>query len=635
MRNDSSFSSRFKVDLIILGILIVVGLAVLLHKFPLQFSSSDSAASAAMPQQMGVSEVLLVLPAEGQNALIFEDLDFSFAWYNTLAQEFGAFNIELSSNITDDRFHDAKIVVIPAKTAATFSDAQIQSALSAIDKGAIFIVEMPPPTWAPITAIKRKINTSAAIKRFTDAPNSPLGAEFREHLLNTPLDTKVLRIDALDSDTLQNSDLLLELDGAIAHYRRNIGKGAVYVLAFDLGNALTSLQQGKPTDDFHIEKLDELEFPTPADLVLNEKLKTATVPYADVLKKHVIYAALQSYPQPLLWPFPNTHQAAIILTHEENGIGQKALNFIPVQEPLGASSTFFASTTTLQANDLSQLRSAHFELGAQFIRPPAGELFSSKGLPFFEPISVAQNMKSQRQILINRSKIPITSCKIYKSTWSDDYFTSLKLLAGAGCQIDSSYGPSSSNEFGFLFGTAFPFLPIDRNGLPLPIYEFPTLFTDAYPVTDLASDAADQILAAATKFATPAVMNFTADAMLTHPHHTIPTRWLNLLKSTKSLPLWHTNLRQFMLYYSLRRQAQILSKLDQNTLYIDLHLPPFELPYTIAVAARFSGQALQSIQINDTINDKGFTYTQEGSLVLIAVPAGDSKVIVHWGAQNL
>ncbi|MGI5830784.1 MAG: hypothetical protein ACOX8U_11560 [Bradymonadia bacterium] len=616
------------------SVLVLIGVAVLLHHFPIQWHDDDETVNATMPPQMGVSPLLLVLPAEGQYAKIYEDLDFSFAWYNLLAQEVGVFNIELSSNINDDYFNGAKIIVIPAKSAASFSDEQIQWTLSAVDKGAVLILEMPTPAWAPVTAIKRKINTSAAIKRFTDAPNSPLSSEFREQLLNTPLDTKVLRIDALDSDTLGNNDLLLELDGAIAHYRRKIGNGTVYVLAFDLGNALTSLQQGKPTDDFHIEKLVEQDYPTPADLVLNEKLKNSTVPYADILKKHVIYSALQSYPLPLLWPFPEKNIAALILTHEENQVGHKALHIAELQEKLGEGSSFFVSSNSMKKDGLAALRKPNIDIGAQLIRPPAGELYSRKGPPFFRALSLAQNLKKQRELLSKNAQLQVTSCKVSQSAWEDDYFTSFQRLAWAGCQIDTSYAPTASKDFGLLFGTAFPFLPIDRSGLPLPVYEFPTLFTDAYPVDELAADAAEQIVAAAAKYSLPAVMNFTADAMLKHPHHSIPTRWVKVLKSTQNLAFWRTNLRQFMQYYSLRRQAQLQTTLNENTLIAELKLPLNSQAYTIALLARYNGLPLQSVTVNDEVIDKDFSTTPEGNLVLVAVPPGDSKITVNWGVSR-
>ena len=76
---------RFKVDIIILLILLVFVLGALLHHYPIRFSSDDAAGTAMMPQQLGQSGVLLILPDRNENARAYSDVDFSFAWYNLLS----------------------------------------------------------------------------------------------------------------------------------------------------------------------------------------------------------------------------------------------------------------------------------------------------------------------------------------------------------------------------------------------------------------------------------------------------------------------------------------------------------------------------------------------------------------------
>ena len=101
MRSDATFFQRFRVECILIGILILVVICVLLHHFPITVSSEDEAGLAVMPQQLGQSDVLLILPENNDNAPVYSQLDFSFAWYNLLSQYVGPFTIALAGDIKE------------------------------------------------------------------------------------------------------------------------------------------------------------------------------------------------------------------------------------------------------------------------------------------------------------------------------------------------------------------------------------------------------------------------------------------------------------------------------------------------------------------------------------------------------
>ncbi len=631
MRSNSAFSQRFKIDLIVLLILFVIGGGALLHHFPITFSSSDEAATATMPQNLGQSGILLVLPDKFENAQTFQTLDFSFAWYNLLLQYAGSFSIVLSRDLQSAAALQAQLIVIPEKTAESMSETQIQLVAQAVQKGATLIIEMPQPEWASLTAIKRRNKVNSAIRHLTDAPNSPLSGAWRDHLLNSPLDTQVLRIDALDSETLPADAMLLELDGSIAHYRRSLGTGYVFVLAFNLGQALTALQQGRPSDEFSIETEEP---PHPSDLVMNEKLRQNTVPYADLLKMHVLMSALYTSPMPLLWPFPNGGRSALILTHETGALGDKAFESAVYEQGQNATATWLTTPGTVSKKMLEHWKSAQFDVGVSLMRPPAGRIYEPYGPSFFQPVAVERNIKNQKIAVSKRLGTNISTCKMTSSNWSRDYTMAFRRLAAAGCRIDMTYEPSEPEQYGYLFGSGFPFLPIERNGLPLPVYEMPSLVSDTAGFDTFPAQTAVKLLNEAESiFHEPVTASFHADTMMKNPTWLSPENWLNLMKFASENHIWMTSAKSFMHHYTLRQQAKLFYAFHVQTKVLDarVDLPQANFSYTVAMPKRTAHGMIHDIWVDKkSIDLTTINATADGLLMLIPVTSGEHLVQAQY-----
>lgn len=630
MRFNSRFSQRFRIDLIILSILICIALGGLLHHFPLTISNDDEVAAAVMPQQLGQSGILLILPSENTHAQSYPALDFSFAWYNLLSQVAGSFNIALTKDIQSSASLQAQLIVVPQKTAETLSDTQIQLISQAVQRGASLIVEMPTPAWSSMTAIKRRTKVSSTIKHFTDAPNSPLSGAFRDQLLNTPLDTQVLRLDALDSETLPGDALLLELDGAMAHYRRSHGAGHVFVLAFNLGQTITSLQQGKPADSFQIETKEE---PKASDLVLNEKLRHSTVPYADLLKTHVIQSVLQVTPIPLVWPFPDNHRSALIVVHDTGRLGDSAFAMAEFEQSQEIQTTWLVRAGMMSNQELQKWTNYGFDIGVSLLRPPVGKLYEPYGPPFFQPIASERNMRNQKKA-IEKAGVNVAACKFSMSAWSRDYTLAFRKLAAAQCQIDMSYAPTESEHAGYLFGSAFPFLPIERNGMPLPVYELPALINDEAGLHSVPAEIPLKLVGEAENlYHQPVVVQFNADTMFTQPSHHVYDTWLKLIRYARENHIWITSAKRFMHYYTLRKQARFVHAFHAQTKVLDIktEFPDAPFSYMIALPKRIQAGTLQDIWIDKTaVNVQNLKVSGDGLLVLVPVVPGQHLVQAQY-----
>ena len=629
--SSNSFAHRFKIDLILILILIGIAVCVLLHHFPVTFSTTDKTGTALMPQQLGHSGVLFVLPDNAENASSYPGMDFSFAWYNLLSQYVGSFSIVLAGQIQSAVELQSQLIVVPQRTAQTMSEAQIQYITQAVQKGAVLIVEMPSPEWAPLTAIKRNAKANSSIKHLTDAPNSPLTGQWRDHLLNTPLDTQIMRLDALDSETLPPDALLLELDGAIAHYRRSVGAGYVFVLAFNLGQALTSMQQGRPSDGFVIETEEP---PKTSELVLNEKLLANTVPYADLLKMHLLSSVLAVAPMPLIWPFPNGGKSALILAHETGSLGDSAFKLADYEQSFGVQSTWLTTAGQITRPTLEKWKKAQFDIGVSLLRPPAGRIFEFYGPSFFHPVAVERSMLNQRKAVSRWLGASVSSCRIATSLWSQDYTVAFRKLAAAQCQIDLSYGPTEPEQFGYLYGSGFPYLPIERNGMPLPTYEFPMTVNDEVGLETLPPHAALKLLTEAeSTWHEPMVVHFNADTMLTHPSYVVPETWLELLQYAHDNQIWVTSAKAFMHYFTLRKQSQVYYAFHAQSKVLDVQVsfPEASFAYTMAVPRRTQAGSVHDIWIDKRAVDlTTLKTTGDGLLTLIPVTSGDHLVQVQY-----
>ena len=66
----------------------------------------------------------------------------------------------------------------------------------------------------------------------------------------------------------------------------------------------------------------------------------------------------------------------------------------------------------------------------------------------------------------------VRHCRLHYLLWDGHWARTFAQLAAAGYELDSSYGPDFHCK-GYLFGTAYPFHPLDGNGRPYALFELP------------------------------------------------------------------------------------------------------------------------------------------------------------------
>jgi len=667
LHKDRSFVSRFKYDIAVLVVLALVGVGVLLNHFPFSFDAEDAEVTGETPPQIGNGEVLLVVPDGDLPEGEWDDLDFSFAWYNSLAQEIGPFSLQVTGAFAPDDLQDVTLAVIPARSAVLLEPPQIALLQGWIERGGSVIVEMPGPSWSQITGITEPVLVGRSAKAVTAVSASPLQGEVGEHLLDVPLHSRMLRLDTVElPDDVGRRDVMLEIDGVPVHFHRPLGDGHVYVVAFDFGMAITALQQGMPERDFTIlppeeiddelgpdaaeeeaedDEDDENPYTRPDVLVAHPRMRQTAVPYADLLERHVLYAPLRHRPTVRLWLFPETMLGGLVVTHEERGFGDEAVYMAEHEAELGLTSTYLVSATEMSNDGLDELDELGAEVGLAWHRNGVDTIYSPKGIGRLKPWREALSLLEQRERLEGWAGRRVHAVRVHELAWDQHYTRSFRKIAAAGLYMDTSYGPSIENEWGYLFGTGLPYYPIDLNGLPLPLYEFPFAISDAAGFGPPDEDVVTKLVKQSrTGFHNLVTLDIDADAMANQPRPETLENWMKALDLAREEEHWVTNLQEYALFYDNRRQAMIRTDFDAETLTLRASVdvqaqvsPREESPLPapgLSVPFRFGGNPIGRVLLDGQPVEKGdIARTGDGVLAIVPITPGAHELEVSWAKE--
>ena len=645
VQRERSFASRFKYDLLIVVVILLVAGGSWFNHHPFSFDNEDAERGGEFPPAMGAGETLLVVPGIERDAPEFEELDFSLAWYNSLIQEVGPTSLALAPKFGEDELNAASLIIITSRAMEEISEEQITSLLTYVERGGVLILELPDPRFSDLSGIPGKVLIGRSAKAVTDLNGSPLQGDFGQALMDLPIHTRLMRLDTVALDGVEQSDRLLEIDGVLAHYHRAYGGGHVYVLGFDFGMAVTALQQGVPDEGFASSLSEEDRedglLATPSIFVADTAMRRSRIPFADLLERHVLYAPLKHRPAARLWPYPASSAGALVFTHEERGFGDKALYMAEYEAEMGITSTYFLSPEAISNEGLDKLAAWGIDTGLSWHRA-VDPIYRSHGLGRFTPFQTALNLVEELDTLEGWAGRRLRSGRVHDLVWDDHYFSTFRKMNEAGLHLDSSYGPHESGDYGYLFGTGLPFYPLDQSGLLIPVLEFPFLLSNNAGLGDSEDDHLRHLLGESRAGLHQLItLDIDADAMAVSPEPEILETWLRAIDMAQKERHWITNLLEFTAFTSGRRQAGLQSSFvrDERTLHISASLPALVSPtqdgslppYTLAFPTRFEGGRIASVSLNDEEQKlEGLVNTGDGVLTLLTVPAGEHRVVVQY-----
>ncbi len=628
--------------LIILGLLVFAYSTV---QSP-RFQPSDSPMTqGSKPPDRTEGDLLLVLPdAPAAQATNFDNLDCSFAWVNALGHHFGTFASAPANSVTPQLLAGHSVAIVPSRVASELSSVVREDLETFVRQGGVLIVETPRQGWDRITGMSTvgEVDQATLITSVDGVHREMIDATDEEPhhpLFDVPLSGRILPASGLDADGGSSTEVAFEVDERPGLVIRPLEEGYVYSLLFDFACSLTAMYQGKPTQELSFGPPDREPWLPTSHRVADERLLATDVPYAEVLQRALFERLTTARPVARLWPFPGDARGAAMSHHPANSSPRAAFAYADRARKQEARSTLFATADNWSSHHHSLANEIGADVGMIWVlgqkRNPITE---GVGPGAFEPIAREVTLPDQRALFeMAGGGRSTTLVRTEETLWQTDWATTFRTLAGAGLRVDTSFGPSEPSQFGYLFGTAMPFYPLDELGLPLPLLEAPFVLDGS----GLTRARLRQLFeSSAAGFHQPLALNLSAEAMVEAPSAEMLLGYRQFHEMAAEYDHWLTTVQDYVDFLAARRRAVLTSQWSptDGRLTVSVNLLGIRLPGSedgavpsVAVPAEFRGGAVARVKIDDErLLPNALSTSGDGRELLIELPAGRHVISVFY-----
>ncbi|MBA2660867.1 MAG: hypothetical protein H0U74_01115 [Bradymonadaceae bacterium] len=538
----------------------LIATVMYLQRSPIGLDGDPQSSEGLEITREASADVLVVLDykairASGES---FETRDWSAVWINIIEQEVGPVTIATPQSLSQQSLSAARVVILTASVANQINDALLPTLRQWVLDGNLLVVDQPEGRLREAFSANGRAGSRRGqqITFARDLPN-PFHAQLQE----MPLSTSYVGSTAARND----ATTLLAIDGAPAIYAATIGTGTVVTIDFNLGEQLVALQQGKPTARFAVKAAARPESSTPSteDLVLDERLRGASVPYADLLERFIVYGVLMRYaPLPAFWQFPNGAKGAVILVHEDSQLGDGGGWMLEHETTFGAVSTLLTTVDAgLTSEGAAQINKRGGEVGLLWrLASSPAEVREPVGMGRFKPVARPIDLATQLKAL--KATLPVDfvrSTRTLDGWWSESWSGPFETMAANGIRIDTSYGLRSTS--GFAFGTGLPFLAFDSRGMPLGVREMPVIV----PAQAIAGPSLEELLRISAEGHHQALTVSMDPALFADfPDAERFEKWLAMFQSVQDAEHVMTSALRFDTYQRNRRAGSIRSRLVER-----------------------------------------------------------------------
>jgi hypothetical protein len=605
MARQSTILGELKWDILLLGLLLLLVWAFVLLQQPRFQPAQHDDVSGSPPPYRAEGDILLLLPdTPAAEAAEFSELDCSYGWFNSLWQHYGSFATALSRNLSPEVLAGRSVVIVPRRVSASLPAAGISALGTFAQQGGQVIVELPVGGWESLTQIST-VGTPRIAQRITAVEGLGVHGPMREHLVDVPLGGPLLPTAPLAQRP--SGPVIFEVEEQPGLVVQPLGKGRVFTLLFDFACSVTAMHQGRPSREMAFGLPDGPEMLPASERVVHERMLTSHVPYADLLKQALFDRFSESRPLPRLWPYPGKHAGAFLMSHPASGEPRAALGYADWARKQNGVTTLFFASDRLGVTEGALAAQTGAEIGLFWVRghhrPPNAEAIGIGAVkPFVRELALTQ------QILHLEARLPAgrqTRLGFVEGTeFHGDWSSTFAQMAAANLRVDHSFGPSQAGHFGYLFGTAMPFYPLDERGLPLPILEQPFLLHSG----SLTPARLKRMLVnSEAYFHQPISVSLASDAMATDPSIGILLGYRDAFVMARTHKHWITTLGDYVDFLSARRQSVLTSQWSANLrrLTITVNVLGARLPTLdagavagISFPASFEGQDVLRVTLN-------------------------------------
>ncbi len=463
------------------GIAVVLVVAFDLLRIPLDARTPEAhpAWNEGTPSVAAVIVSRAGIEAEAGAPPPFSQRDWGLAWTNTVQQEIGPCRVLDAARLSDEPLDRYGLLVVTRGARGRLDAAAVARLAAWVASGGGLIAELPGPELAALTGLSEELPPGRA-QAWLPFAADPAFLAPREGLARLPLWTRLPEVVAVPP----GSAVLGTLAGRPAFLSRPHGEGVVVTVLCDFGLFLVATQQGRPEEDYTVvNRYGEHLAPDlkTADLMADGAYRDNDVPLADLLERALVAHVRGRVLVPALAPWPDGAPGVYLMTHDDESRGAKA-QWMPDDEAArGVPSTIYYIPTAQLAragpdrDSVAKVAADGHAVGLHWVRGH-GEyaLRRLTGLPKLGPFmrEIVLPGQAARVAAALPDRAPVRHTRIHYLLWDREWARPFAQLAAAGIALDSSYGPDFNCK-GYLFGTAYPFHPLDASGLPFPLWELP------------------------------------------------------------------------------------------------------------------------------------------------------------------
>ena len=538
----------------------VVVVAVLLEDHKLTFSADDDLSEGVSITRETDSDVTIVLDYQAirESDDSFSGRDFSAAWITMVEREIGPASIATPETLSQELLDNSRVLILTHSVSTDLPSSLLQRIREHVLDGNVVVIERPDGEAREMFSASGDAgHRRGRVITHADA----MASEFAAGLEQMP----VLADYIGSTSPRDNAQTLLAIDGAPVIYAAEFGSGKAITVDFDLGRQWVTLQQGLPDEDFTVPRdgADLERSPRTSDLVADDSLLGAKVPYATLLERFFVYGVLMRYSGvPALWLFPDGAAGAVVFAHEDDTLGDGAAWPLDYERRRGASSTLlstFDSGLTPEGAADFQDRGGHIGL-AWRSSDPSVAVYEYFGFFGYRPFQRPVDLDTQRSDL--GDVVPFGSIRTSRSIeglWSSHWTEPLAALAAVGIRTDVSF--ETPTHRGYAFGSGLPFQTISHEGMPLGIREYPVVVPadakEGPAVEELLTESAEgyhQLITVATR----------PSAYADYPDMDRFEEWLSIFDHAAAHGHRMMNIADFEGFQRLRRSTTLRSRLDRR-----------------------------------------------------------------------
>lgn len=555
--------SHLKWDLLVVGLLIVGYAGYSTLQEPYQRDAEEVATDGSRPPEQTEGDVVLLLPdAPAATATDFGELDCSYGWYSALWQHYGSIATALSRHLSPEFLAGRSVVIVPRRVAREMPSNGITALASFAREGGQVVLEQPGEGWERLTGVSASGDVRQA-QSITSVEGMGVHGRLRNHLPDVPLTGTLAPAPAMDP--WPEGPARLDVDSQPGLVTRRLEEGLVHTFLFEFSCTLTALQQGVPDEGMTFGDASDGELIPTARRVADASMKTADVPYADLLELAFFQQLSEFRPLPRLWPYPGSHAGALVVVHPSAGDLRPTLGFLDYAGDADVHPSAFVPSDRASTAKLGVARETGAEIGLHWIRGlERPKVLEPVGIGALQPLARELSLRRQAEQLERR--LPegegVRLVRNEGATHSRHWARTFRRMAAADLRVDVSYGPAGPDQHGYLFGTGFPFYPVDKQGLPLPVLELPFVL-DA---SNLTRDQLRTTLSSSRNFYHQAItVNIPGDAMRTEPSAGLLLAYRDAFELADSHNHWKTSVGDFADFLSARRRSVLTSQWDPNS----------------------------------------------------------------------